>query len=329
MTRILVTGGSGFIGKHLVARLAAQGHEVRNLDPRPPADHPPHVEHVEGSVLDTSLVNDCLRDVEQVYHLAGLPGMWMPRKDDFDAVNFHGTEIVLGEARKRGIARFLHCSTESILFPSSGGAGPGMDAPPPDEMPGRYTRSKRLAEQLAMQAAGSGFPVVVGTPTMPIGPHDHNLTPPTAMLRHFLNKRIRLYLDFIVNLVDVRDVASGLVLAMERGEVGHRYILGGESIPLKQILHTMSEISGRPSFHVAVPGAVAGKAAAVLEFIADHVTRRPPSGTEEGVKIALRATALSNDKARAELGYEPRPVGPALQETIAYLLGTCGERKQV
>ena len=329
MTRILVTGGSGFIGKHLVARLAAQGHEVRNLDPRPPADTPPHVENVSGSVLDTSLVNDCLRDVEQVYHLAGLPGMWMPKKDDFDTVNFRGTEIVLGEARRRGVARFLHCSTESILFPSSRGAGPGMDAPPPDEMPGRYTRSKRLAEQLAMQAAASGFPVVVGTPTMPIGPHDHNLTPPTAMLRHFLNKRIRLYLDFIVNLVDVRDVASGLVLAMERGEVGHRYILGGESIPLKQILHTMSEISGRPSFHVAVPGAVAGKAAAVLEFLADHVTRRPPSGTEEGVKIALRATALSNDKARAELGYEPRPVGPALQETIAYLLGTSGDRKQV
>jgi len=329
MTMILVTGGSGFIGKHLVARLAALGHEVRNLDPRPPADTLTRVEHVAGSVLDESLVNECLRDVDQVYHLAGLPGMWMPKKDDFDAVNFRGTEIVLNAARGRGVTRFLHCSTESILFPSSRDAGPGMDAPPPEEMPGRYTRSKRMAEQLAMQAAASGFPVVVGTPTMPIGPHDHNLTPPTAMLRHFLNKRVRLYLDFIVNLVDVRDVASGLVLAMERGEVGHRYILGGESIPLKQILHMMSEISGRPSLHIAVPGAIAGKAASVLEFIADHVTRRPPSGTEEGVRIALRAKALSNDKARAELGYEPRPVGPALQETIAYLLGTCGDRKQV
>lgn len=254
--------------------------------------------------------------------------MWMPRKDDFDAVNFHGTEIVLAAARKRGVARFLHCSTESILFPSSRDAGSGLDAPPADEMPGRYTRSKLLAEQLAMQAAASGFPVVVGTPTMPIGPHDHNLTPPTAMLRHFLNKRLRLYLDFIVNLVDVRDVASGLVLAMERGQVGHRYILGGESIPLKQILHTVSEISGRRSLHIAVPGAIAGKAAAVLEFIADHVTRRPPSGTEEGVRIALRATALSIEKAKTELGYEPRPVGPALQETIAYLLETCGDRTQ-
>jgi dihydroflavonol-4-reductase len=327
MTKILVTGGSGFIGKHLVARLAELGHEVRNLDPRSPADTSPHVEHVAGSVLDTDLVNECLRDVDQVYHLAGLPGMWMPKKDDFDAVNFGGTGIVLAAARKRGGARFLHCSTESILFPSSRENVAGLDAPPSDEMPGRYTRSKRMAEELAMQAAASGFPVVVGTPTMPIGPHDHNLTPPTAMLRHFLNKRLCLYLDFIVNLVDVRDVASGLVLAMERGQVGHRYILGGESTPLRQILQTMSEISGRRSLHIAVPAAVAGKAAAVLEFIADHVTRRPPSGTEEGVKIALRATALSSEKARRELGYEPRPIEPALQETIAYLMETFGHRK--
>ena len=329
MTRILVTGGSGFIGKHLVAKLAALGHEVRSLDPRCPVDTPRQIEHVAGSVLDTNLVLECMRDVEQVYHLAGLPGMWMPEKDDFDAVNFRGTEIVLAAARKRGVARFLHCSTESILFPSSRNTASGLDAPPAQEMPGRYTRSKLLAEQLAMQAAASGFPVVVGTPTMPIGPHDHNLTPPTAMLRHFLNKRLRLYLDFIVNLVDVRDVASGLVLAMERGQVGHRYILGGESIPLTQILQTVSEISGRRSIHIAVPGVIAGKAAAVLEFIADHVTRRPPSGTEEGVRIALRATALSIDKAKTELGYEPRPVGPALQETIAYLLETCGDRTQV
>jgi len=330
MTRILVTGGSGFIGKHLVAKLAALGHEVRSLDPRRPADtQSPRVEHVAGSVLDTGLVHECLQDVDLVYHLAGLPGMWMPQKDDFDAVNFRGTEIVLAAARKRGVARFLHCSTESILFPSARKAVSGLDVPPADEMPGRYTRSKLLAEQLAMQAAASGFPVVVGTPTMPIGPHDHNLTPPTAMLRHFLNKRLRLYLDFIVNLVDVRDVAAGLVLAMERGQVGHRYILGGESIPLKKILQTVSEISGRRSLHIAVPGPIAGKAAAALEFIADHVTRRPPSGTEEGVRIALRATALSIEKAKTELGYEPRPVGPALQETIAYLLQTGDQRPQL
>jgi dihydroflavonol-4-reductase len=280
------------------------------------------VQYVDGSVLDADLVDEALSDVDEVYHLAGLPGMWMPNKNDFHAVNCGGTEVVIAAARKRGIARFLHCSTESILFPST----PPEDEPAEDilltgdDMPGPYTRSKMLAEQLAMQAAASGFPVVIACPTMPTGSHDHNLTPPSAMLRHFLSGRLQLYLDFIVNLVDVRDVAAGLVLTMERGRVGHRYILGGESIPLKKVLRLVTTISGRRNLLIPVPGRVAEIAAAMLEFIADHVTRRPPSGTAEGVRIALRSTALSIEKAQRELGYAPGPVEPALRETIAYLM---------
>ena len=322
MTRTLVTGGSGYIGQHLVSALVARGRQVRVLDLRPPTRALPEVQYVEGSVLDADLVDEALSDVDEVYHLAGLPGMWMPNKNDFHAVNCGGTEIVIAAARKRGIARFLHCSTESILFPSS----PPEDAAAEDilltgdDMPGPYTRSKMLAEQLAMHAAASGFPVVIACPTMPIGAHDHNLTPPSAMLRHFLSGRLQLYLDFIVNLVDVRDVAAGLVLTMERGRVGHRYILGGESIPLKKVLRLVRTISGRRNLLIPVPGRVAEIAAAMLEFIADHVTRRPPSGTAEGVRIALRSTALSIEKAQRELGYAPGPVEPALRETIAYLM---------
>ena len=187
-------------------------------------------------------------------------------------------------------------------------------------MPGLYTRSKLLAEQLVLQAASSGFPLVVGTPTMPIGPHDHNLTPPTAMLRHFLDGRLHIYLDFIVNLVDVRDVATGLILAMEHGQAGHRYILGSESIPLKRILELITAISGRRHLSIPVSGRMAEMAATMLEFISDHVTRRAPTGTVEGVRIALRAKDLSIEKAQQELGYAPRPVEPALRDTIAYLL---------
>lgn len=326
MTQVLVTGGGGFIGQHLVSNLVARGRQVRVLDLRSPTCVLPEVHYVVGSVLDEGLVDEALRDVEQVYHLAGLPGMWMPRKADFRAVNYCGTKIVIEAARKRGVARFLHCSTESILFRSS----PSEDVAaefsllPADDMPGPYTRSKMLAEQLAIQAAASGFPVVIGTPTMPIGPHDHNLTPPTAMLRHFLKGRIHFYLDFIVNLVDVRDVAAGLILSMERGQIGHRYVLGGESISLEKILRLVASISGRRSLCIPVRGGVAEKAAAMLEFIADYVTHRTPSGTAEGVRIALRATALSIEKAQRELGYAPRPVEPALRETIAYLLGGGG-----
>jgi dihydroflavonol-4-reductase len=274
-------------------------------------------------------VNEALADVDEVYHLAGLPGMWLPKKADFDAVNRLGTEVVIMAARKKGVTRFLHCSTESILFgrlPLRDGAGDHslMSA---EEMPGLYTRSKMLAERFATQAAASGFPLVIGTPTMPIGPHDHNLTPPTAMLQHFLHARVQLYLDFIVNLVDVRDVAAGLILAMERGQIGRRYILGGESIPLKKILQLMAMISGRRSLPIAVPGRLAEISAKMLELISDHVTHRPPTGTAEGVRIAMRATDLSIDRARRELGYAPRPVEPTLRDTIAYLLGAREHRK--
>jgi dihydroflavonol-4-reductase len=326
MTRVLVTGGTGFIGQHLVSALAVGGRQVRVLDVRPPTCAVASVEYVQGSVLDEARVDDALRDVGEVYHLAGLPGMWIPKKGDFDAVNRLGTEVVITTARRRGVARFLHCSTESILFrPSSLREGAGQcRLLPPEEMPGLYTRSKMLAERFASQAAESGFPLIVGTPTMPIGPHDHNLTPPTAMLRHFLNSRVHLYLDFIVNLVDVRDVAAGLILAMQRGRIGQRYIFGGESIPLKKILQLMAQISGRQHFSIPVPGRVAEISAAMLEFISDHITHRPPSGTAEGVRIALRATDLSIDKTKRELGYTPRPVEPALRDTIAYLLGAGG-----
>jgi dihydroflavonol-4-reductase len=322
MTRKLVTGGSGYIGQHLVSALVARGRKVRVLDIRPPTRALPEVQYLEGSVLDAAIVDKAMAGVDEVYHLAGLPGMWMPDKSDFHAVNCGGTEIVISAARNRGIARFLHCSTESILFPSSRSQDAAAEDSPMtgDDMPGPYTRSKMLAERIAIQAAASGFPVVIGCPTMPIGPHDHNVTPPTAMLRHYLRGRLQLYLDFTLNLVDVRDVAAGLVLTMERGRVGHRYVLGGESIPLNEVLRLMATISGRRTLRVPLPGRVAEAAAALLEFIADHVTRRPPTGTAEGVRIASRARTLSIEKAQRELGYAPRPVEPALRETIAQLL---------
>ena len=324
MTLVLVTGGSGFIGQHLVEALRARGQRVRVLDVRPPAAANTEVEYLHGSVLDGAAVDAALSGVDQVYHLAGLPGMWLPRKADFHTVNYGGTEIVIEMARKLGIERLLHCSTESILFraPSSMSAVPD-DALLPDDMPGPYTRSKMLADRFAMQATASEYPVIIGCPTMPVGPHDHQVTPPTAMLRYFLSRRLQLHLDFVVNLVDVRDAAEGLILAMERGRPGQRYVLGGESMPLRRVLEIMAEISGRRVRCIHVNGKVAEMVTGALEFISDHVTHRPPSGTAEGVRIALRAGALSIEKAQRELGYAPGPVEPVLRETIAHLLDDC------
>lgn len=320
--KVLVTGGSGFIGHHLVSALIARGAQVHVFDLRHPRQMIADVQYIEGSVLDAAAVRDAVDGIDQVYHLAGLPGMWLPDREDFYRVNCVGTETVLAAARAAGVKRFLHCSTESILFdyPRAEGAATAPTAPPADAMPGAYTRSKALAEARAMQAAAEGFPVVIGTPTMPIGPHDSNLTPPSQMLRLFLDSRIQLYLDFIVNLVDVRDVASGLILAMERGQIGQRYVFGGESLKLSRILALMAGISGRKHVAIPVPGKFAELSAGMLELISDRLTGRPPSGTAEGVRIALHASDLSIDRARRELGYAPRPIEPTLRETIAFLL---------
>ncbi len=114
MTHTLVTGGSGFIGQHLVPALQARGRRVRILDLRPP-EPAARTQFIKGSVLDSAALSQALDDVDEVYHLAALPGMWMPDKNDFYAVNCRGTEMVIAAARERHIPRFLHCSTESIL----------------------------------------------------------------------------------------------------------------------------------------------------------------------------------------------------------------------
>jgi dihydroflavonol-4-reductase len=322
VTQTLVTGGSGFIGQHLVAALLAQGCRVRILDQRPPQYAGGAAQYIKGSILDEELVGEALDDIEEVYHLAALPGMWMPCRDDFHAVNCRGTEIMLEAARKHGVARFLHCSTESILFGQSPPKSSSIEhvRTTPDEMPGAYTRSKLLAEQLALQAAAFGFPVVIANPTMPIGPHYGNLTPPTLMLRYFLNRRVQIYFDFVLNLVDVRDVAAGLVLAMKRGQNGHRYILGGEAVSLRQVLDAIGALSGRKALRVPIPATFAQVAAVAMEFVADHVSHRPPEATVEGVRIALRSRSLSIEKSQRDLGYAPNPIGPALCEAIASLM---------
>ncbi|MFZ2076798.1 MAG: NAD-dependent epimerase/dehydratase family protein, partial [Xanthobacteraceae bacterium] len=318
MQQALVTGGSGFIGQHLVTALLAHGRRVRVFDLHPPTCAATGLQYIRGSVLDPGSLYAALDGVEEVYHLAGLPGMWTRRKDDFHAVNAQGTAMVIAGARKRGVSRLLHCSTESILFrPSCTTSAVAEDVSVTlDQMPGAYTRSKMLGEQQALQAAGAGFPVVVANPTMPIGPHNGKLTPPTLMLQYFLSRHVQIYLDFIMNLVDVRDVAAGLLLTMERGRTGQRYILGGENIALKKLLAIVGVISSRSALRIPIPAVMAQTAAAVLEFVADHMTHEPPAATVEGVRIASRSQALSIEKAQCELGYAPRPIAAALEEAV-------------
>jgi dihydroflavonol-4-reductase len=259
--------------------------------------------------------------IEHVYHLAGIAHLWVRDKAELASINAHGTQTILRAAGKMGIARVVHCSSESILLPRTGAQG-ALDenvSPPLADMPGPYTRSKHLAEQAASTAARSGLDVRIVNPTVPIGADDRNMTPPAAMLAMFLADRSPFFLDCVLNLVDVRDVAAGMILAAERGRPGERYILGGENMPMRELLRLIERLSGRAMPKRALPASLALAAAALAEWWADHVTGRPPLATREGVRLALRSAPFDSRKARGELGYEPRPIRSALAETIRWL----------
>ena len=110
--QVLVTGGSGFIGQHLVSALLARNRHVRILDLRSPCSFQSEIQYVAGSGSDPAAADEALNGVDQVYHLAGLPGMWSSNRGDFVSANVRCTEVMLAAARRRGVARFLHCSTE-------------------------------------------------------------------------------------------------------------------------------------------------------------------------------------------------------------------------
>jgi dihydroflavonol-4-reductase len=316
----LVTGGNGFIGQHLVAALIRRGDTVRIFDHVPPRKPHRRVEFVQGSVLDPAAVLRAMRGIDHVYHLAGIAHLWTPHERDFEEVNAGGTEIVMAAARQAGVRRVLHCSSETVLLAGACPAGVIDEtvAAAPEDAPGPYTRSKLLAERAAFDAAERGLNVVIVNPTVPVGPNDFDLTPPAAMLAHFLGQDLHVYLNGIFNLVDVRDVAAGMVLALERGRPGERYILGGENMSLSQLLGSLDDLSGRRRMKVSIPGSVALCAATVCEWVASRVSHRRPVATAEGVRLALRSAPLDVSKARRELGYAPRPVKKALADFVAW-----------
>jgi dihydroflavonol-4-reductase len=318
MTLALVTGGCGFLGRHLVEVLRARGDEVRVLDIAEPGTEAAGVEWRRGSILDQAALESALEDVDCVYHLAGIAHFWTADRNAFDRINRHGTELLIGVAAKRRIRRVVHCSTESILLPKwrKGGLIDESAPPPLSDMPGPYTRSKHLAERAALDAARHGMNLVVVNPTVPVGPGDRNMTPPGAMLALFLSGRSPLFLDCVLNLVDVRDVAAGIALAGARGRQGERYILGGENMSLRDLLPLLERLSGRRMPQRAVPPFLALVSGSVAGFIADWITHTPPAATREGVILALRSAPFDSGKARRELGYEPAPIEKALTEAV-------------
>ncbi|MGF1515826.1 MAG: NAD-dependent epimerase/dehydratase family protein [Elainellaceae cyanobacterium] len=319
MANCLVTGGLGFIGHHLVTLLQQRGHSVRILDLATPQTRHPDIDYVTGSITDVDVVRRVTQGMQQVYHLAANAGLWSPKKSEFITVNQTGTRNVMEAAIAANVERVVHCSTESILKsvrkPSQGKTDESVSLTL-DDMAGAYCRGKFVAEQEAFAAAARGLPVVIVNPTVPIGPGDRRITPPTRMMLGFLNGSYPAYLNSTLNLIDARDVALGHLLAAERGTPGERYILGNANLTLGELLSHLEALTGLPMPKRQIPYWLAFGVSAAQEFIADTITKSPPSAPLTGVRLARSPMVFDNAKAQQQLGLTFRPLQASLKDAI-------------
>jgi dihydroflavonol-4-reductase len=319
---ILVTGGAGFIGSHLVRRLVESGERVRVLErPGAPLGHLPleQIDLVQADIRDRSAMAEAVRGCEEVYHLAANPHLWVQPRGLFWQVNFRGAVNVIEAALAAGARRVLHTSTESILTRDHQVDAITEEQPITyEDVIGPYCRSKYLAERHALSLGRRGAPVVVVNPTLPVGPGDLGQTPPTRMMLDFCRGKRREYLDADLNLIDVRDVADGMVRAMERGRPGRRYFLGHENLSILRVFEILGQLTGLPPPHRRVPYSVALAAAYASEFLADVMTHRAPAATVTGVRLTRRRMHFDARRSLTELGLQPRPVAESLAETVAW-----------
>jgi dihydroflavonol-4-reductase len=183
---------------------------------------------------------------------------------------------------------------------------------------GPYCRSKYLAERHALRLARAGAPVIIVNPTLPIGPGDLGRSPPTQMLLDFCRGRRHEYLDAELNLIDVRDVAEGMIRALERGRPGRRYLLGHENLSIRKVFRLLAQVTGLPEPHRRVPYGLALSAAYISEWVADVMTHRCPAATVTGVKLTRRRMHFDARRSLEELELRPRPVTESLADALAW-----------
>jgi dihydroflavonol-4-reductase len=319
---ILVTGGAGFIGSHLVRLLVERGEAVRVLEhPGAEIAHLPldRIDLVRADICDRGAVERCVAGCQEVYHLAANPNLWVQNRGQFRQVNYRGAVHVLEAALIGGARRVLHTSTESILTRARQTQAISEEQQVRyEDVIGPYCRSKFLAEQYAFRLARTGAPVIVVNPTLPIGPGDRGCSPPTRMILDFCQGKRREYLDAQLNLIDVRDVAEGMILAMERGQPGRRYLLGHENLSILEVFRLLARLMDMPAPRWRVPYPVALTAAYVSEFLADVFTHQAPAASVTGVKLARRCMHFDPRRSLADLGLQPRPVADSMADAVEW-----------
>lgn len=303
--------------------LAARGARVRGLvrasSPRANlVDFPGDL--VEGDLLDAQAVTKAMAGVRYLFHVAADYRLWAPDPEEIVRNNRATTEIVMRAAAAAGVERIVYTSSVATLKPLDGAAADESRAATPDQAVGAYKRSKVVAERLVEQLVAEGLPAVIVQPSTPIGPRDVKPTPTGRIIVEAATGKIPAFVDSGLNLVHVDDVAAGHLLALEKGRIGERYILGGQDVMLGEMLADIAAIVGRKPPTVRIPRTPLFPLAWANEQLA-RMTGGTPFLTMDSLRMAKHRMFFTSAKAEAELGYRARPYREALVDAIAWFRG--------
>ena len=317
---VLVTGASGFVGSAITETLRATGHRVRVLV-RPSssrANISPLDTVCEGDLTDRSSLAAALKGVRFVFHAAADYRLWARNPEDFARNNVEGTRLVMEEALRAGVERIVYTSSVATLRLTDGAPANESDPLFEDEAIGAYKRSKVVAERLVeTMARRDGLPAVIVNPSTPIGPRDVKPTPTGRVIVEAASGRIPAFVDTGLNLAHVDDVAAGHLAALRRGEVGERYILGGENVLFSAMLADIAAIVGRRAPTLRAPRALIYPLAYAAEFFAQFGGSEPFI-TVDGLRMSRHLMFFDDAKACRELGYASRPYREGLRDAVAW-----------
>jgi len=318
MKPTLVTGATGFVGWHVARKLLDRGDRVRALA-RDPARirELEGIEVVRGDLVDQESLARAVEGCGVAFHVAADYRLWTRDSQAMFRSNVEGTRNLLAAAERAGLNRVIYTSTVGCIGIPAGGIGDETTPVSIKDMAGPYKRSKFQAEQVAREFAAGGLDVVAVNPTAPVGDHDFKPTPTGKMIVDFARGAMPGFVDTGLNVVDVRDVAQGHLLALERGRRGERYILGSENLTLEQIFSKLARILGRPAPKLRVPYAVAYAYGAVSTAWAG-ITGKEPLAPLDGVRMSKKKMWVSHEKAARELGFAPGMAEVALARAVEW-----------
>jgi dihydroflavonol-4-reductase len=325
MKRAFVTGVSGFIGSAVVRELLADGVAVRVLM-RKDADRKAisglDVETVDGDLLDASALAKGLHGCDACFHVAGMNKLYLRGAADikrmYDA-NDRGANLVLRTAAESGCERIVFTGTVAILKQSGDRHAHEEDLALESDLAVHYQRSKFLGEQRALALAKEGAPVVIVSPSAPMGPFDVKPTPTGRVVLDFLRRKMPGYMETGLNVIDVQDCARGHLLAALKGQPGRRYILAHANLSILEIFNALSDLTGIAAPGFKVPKFV-GLMAGFFSELKAKFTGRDAAVPLAGVRMALRPMFYDNARAISELGMPTRDVKETLRRAAAWFV---------